>query len=181
MPRQFRLAFVRDEPKLLRMSLDQDLARIAEQEKALQFERFDARTAWEIGGLLRQAAEKRGASLALDITLSDQPVFFHLMAGATPNNASWIRRKKNTVLHFHRSSYGVGLQLERDRTDLTSKFGLSLSDYAVHGGGFPLTLQGTGVIGAITVSGLPQRDDHSLVVEVLATFLGRAPADLALV
>jgi len=37
-------------------------------------------------------------------------------------------------------------------------------DYATHGGGFPIFLVGTGCIGAITVSGLPERDDHMLVV-----------------
>jgi uncharacterized protein (UPF0303 family) len=36
------------------------------------------------------------------------------------------------------------------------------------------------VVGAITISGLPQREDHKMVVAVLADFLGKPLADLAL-
>ena len=46
-------------------------------------------------------------------------------------------------------------------------------DYAAHGGSFPITLRNMGCIGAITVSGLPQRQDHALVVAVLAEHLGQ--------
>lgn len=156
------------------MTLEQDLAKIALQEKTLRFEKFDEGSAWEIGCRLRAAAEKRGAVLAIDITLGERTVFACALAGTSPNNANWLRRKRNTVQHFHRSSYGFGLQLEQDKADLTSKFGLPLSDYAVHGGSFPIWVIGTGVVGAITVSGLPQREDHKIVVAVLAEFLGKS-------
>ncbi|MFT3868353.1 MAG: heme-degrading domain-containing protein [Nibricoccus sp.] len=162
------------------MNLELDLAKIALQEQTLCFEKFDEKIAWELGGLLRAAAEKRGAALAIDIFAGGHSVFTCALPGASPNNANWVRRKRNTVLHFHRSSYGLGLQLEREKTDLATKFGLSLADYAVHGGGFPLRLLGAGVIGAITVSGLPQREDHKLVVSVLAEFLGKSPSELKL-
>ncbi|MGM7668264.1 heme-binding protein [Microbacterium sp. A93] len=44
--------------------------------------------------------------------------------------------------------------------------------YAAHGGSFPATVSGTGVVGSITVSGLAQADDHALVVEALEQHLG---------
>jgi len=162
------------------MSIEQDLAKIAQQEQALRFEKFDEHTAWEIGTRLKAAAEKRGAVLAIDVTLAGQSVFSYMMSGTSPNNANWLRRKRNTVLHFRRSSYGFGLQLEHDKVDLAEKFGLSLSDYATHGGSFPVWILGTGVVGAITVSGLPQREDHKIVAEVLADFLQKAQPDLLL-
>jgi uncharacterized protein (UPF0303 family) len=143
----------------------------------LQFERFDSGVAWELGLLMREMALQRGAVIAFDMSLGAQTLFFHSMPGATPNNANWVRRKRNTVLHFHRSSYGLGLQLERDKVDFTAKFGLSLSDYALHGGGFPVRVAQIGVVGAVAISGLPQREDHELVVEVLARFLGKPLAD----
>ena len=38
------------------MNLERDLARIALQEERLQFQRFDAATAWTIGTRLREVA-----------------------------------------------------------------------------------------------------------------------------
>jgi uncharacterized protein (UPF0303 family) len=63
---------------------------------------------------------------------------------------------------------------------LQEKSGLELKDFAAHGGGFPILLEGTGCIGTITVSGLPQREDHALVIGVLQEYLGLAGEDLAL-
>jgi uncharacterized protein (UPF0303 family) len=43
-----------------------------------------------------------------------------------------------------------------------------------------LKVAGAGVIGSATVSGLPQRADHELVVEALCAELGRNYLELAL-
>jgi uncharacterized protein (UPF0303 family) len=153
--------------------LERDLARIAEQEQRLQFEGFDASVAWEIGQRLKAAAEARSGSVAIDITLHGQQLFYFAMPGTTPDNADWIRRKRNIVARFHRSSYAVGLSLRQQGTTLEAKMGLSAADYAAHGGGFPILLAGTGCIGSITVSGLPQRDDHELIVAVIEEHLRR--------
>ena len=157
------------------MDSERDLARIAEQEQRLRFERFDATVAWDIGLRLKAAAEARGAVVAIDISLHGQQLFFFAMPGTTPDNADWIRRKRNTVARFHRSSYAIGLSLQQQGTTLEAKTGLSPAEYATHGGSFPILLAGTGCIGAITVSGLPQREDHELVVAVVGEHLGRTP------
>ena len=102
------------------------------------------------------------------------------MAGATPDNVDWIRRKRNVVLRYHRSSYAIGLELQQSQTTLEERIAVSSRDYAPHGGCFPLNLKGTGCIGTITVSGLPQRLDHDMIVEVLAEFLGQPLDELAL-
>jgi uncharacterized protein (UPF0303 family) len=162
------------------MNLEQDLARIALQEERLQFDGFDATTAWTLGTRLRGVAEARGAAVAIDIQLHGQPLFFYAMPGTTPDNSDWIRRKRNVVLRYHRSSYAVGLRLEQQQTTLYEKVGLDPRDYAPHGGCFPLKLRGTGCIGTITVSGLPQREDHGLIVEVLAELLEQPLDELAL-
>ena len=102
------------------------------------------------------------------------------MPDTGPDTVDWVRRKRNVVLRYHRSSYAIGLQLERQQSTLTEQLGLDLRDYAPHGGGFPLLLRGTGCIGTIIVSGLPQRADHELIVEVLAELLEHPYAQLAL-
>jgi uncharacterized protein (UPF0303 family) len=84
------------------------------------------------------------------------------------------------MLRFQRSSYAVGLQLQQQQTTLEKQIGVDARDYAPHGGCFPLNLIGMGCIGTITISGLPQRQDHELVVEVLAELLGQPLDELAL-
>jgi uncharacterized protein (UPF0303 family) len=157
-----------------------NLSRIALQEQKLQFDYFDAAIAWEIGSRLKAAAEARSAAVAIDIQLHGQPLFFYATAGATPDNVDWIRRKRNVVLRYHRSSYAIGLELQQEQTTLEERIAVSARDYAPHGGCFPLNIKGTGCIGTITVSGLPQRLDHEMIVEVLAEFLGQPLDELAL-
>ena len=162
------------------MSVDQDLEKIVLQERLLRFKRFDSETAWAIGAALKAAAEKRRAAVAIDIQLNGHTLFSYAMAGTTPDNWDWIRRKRNVVQRYHRSSYAVGLKQERDRTSLDEQSGLDLKDYATHGGCFPIYLEGTGCVGTITVSGLPQREDHALVVSVLQEHLQVSDEDLGL-
>jgi uncharacterized protein (UPF0303 family) len=83
-------------------------------------------------------------------------------------------------MRYHRSSYAVGLKHERAGTTLQGTTGLDLRDYATHGGCFPINVFGTGCVGTITVSGLPQREDHALVVSVLQDYLQVSGEDLAL-
>ncbi len=162
------------------MNIDQDLERIALQEKRLQFKHFDSEVAWALGTALKAKAEKRQAAVAIDIQLHGYPLFSYAMAGTTPDNWDWIRRKRNLVMRYHRSSYAIGLKHERARTTLQSATGLDLKDYSTHGGCFPIFLAGTGCVGTITVSGLPQRDDHELVVSVLQEYLGLTGENMAL-
>ncbi len=162
------------------MTIEQDLERVALQEEQLRFPSFDANTAWTVGTRLRAVAEARGLAVAIDIQVNGHPLFFTAMPGTTPDNVDWIRRKRNVVLRFHRSSYAVGLRLRQQETSLTEQVGVDVRDYAPHGGCFPIKLHGTGCIGTITVSGLPQRADHGLIVEVLAELLGQPLEELAL-
>ena len=162
------------------MSIDLDLEKIALQEQLLRFKHFDSEVAWTVGSALKAAAEKRKVSIAIDIQLNGHTLFSHAMAGTAPDNWEWIRRKRNVVLRYHRSSYAIGLNHERERTTLHETSGLDLKDYATHGGCFPILLEGTGCVGTITVSGLPQREDHALVVSVLQDYLQMTGEDLAL-
>ena len=154
--------------------------RIALQESELRLPRLDAQVAWELGVLLRKMAEERGLSVVIDVRRFGQPLFYAALEGTAPDNAEWVRRKCNVVARFHRSSYAVGLKLKASNDTLTGQQGLPLGDFATHGGSFPLTVEGAGVVGSVTVSGLPQRADHELVVEALCGLLGRDYAELRL-
>ena len=157
-----------------------DLERIATQEKELKFEVFNHETAWRVGTRLRELAHARGLKVVIDVRRFGEPLFYTALEGTAPDNFDWVRRKSNVVQRFYRSSYALGLTLLRDKSDLLDKFGLSSADYMAHGGSFPLTVTNAGVIGSLTVSGLPQRADHELVVEALCTELNQNYAALAL-
>lgn len=154
------------------MGLTEDLAIIQEQERVLRFKAFDADTAWKLGNAMRRMLIERNAGGSIEIEIAGQVLFACATVGATPGQADWIRRKRNTVKRFARSSYQVGRTLERDGETMLARHGLELRDFAAHGGGFPLWVEGVGCIGTAIVSGLPQRDDHELVVAAVAEVLG---------
>jgi uncharacterized protein (UPF0303 family) len=163
--------------------LSKDLALLAHQEATLIFPAFDAETAWRLGLSLRELAIARGYSIVVDIRRfgqPHQPLFYTALAGTTPDNARWVQRKTNVVARFHRGSYQLGLYLKHNNTTLAEKYSLPDADYAAHGGSFPIHVAGAGIIGAVTVSGLPQREDHNLVVEALCNELHHDHAALRL-
>lgn len=162
------------------MSATDDLARIALQEQTLQFITFNENDAWRLGCSFRNAAATRNHPIVVDIRRFGEPLFFSALPGSTPDNVQWALRKGNVVARFHRSSYAMGLDLEQRKLTLADRFGLPLTEYAAHGGSFPLIVSGTGVIGSITVSGLPQREDHDFVVEMLCAHLQQGYSQLKL-
>ncbi|GAB7036625.1 MULTISPECIES: heme-degrading domain-containing protein [Catenuloplanes] len=151
---------------------DADLiARIEEQEERLRFDRFDNDDAWRLGVLLADTARERGLSVTIDIRRGGQQLFHAALPGTAPDNDRWIDRKVRVVERFQASSYLVGRRLAAKGRTLDAGQGVDPADYAAHGGAFPVHVRGTGVVGVVTVSGLPQADDHALVVDVLEAFL----------
>lgn len=161
-------------------TLDADLRRLAEQEQRLVLPQFDADTAWQIGERLRALARERGVAVTIEIRHGRDTVFLHAMPGTSPANADWARRKRNSVELLQQSSYRIGRALEKEGSTLEAKMGLPLRDHASHGGAVPVRVRGVGCVGVVTVSGLPQRDDHNLVIEVLAPLAGVDLAEVAL-
>jgi uncharacterized protein (UPF0303 family) len=160
--------------------LERDILRLAEQEERLRFERFDREAAWELGCRIRALCQSRGVSLAIEVRLARQSIFWCSMPGTSGVNEDWVRRKRNTVELFERSSYAVGRELERDTETLEAKMGLSRREFASFGGGFPILVAGVGCVGSVTVSGAPQRQDHELVIEALAAMCGVPLSDVVL-
>jgi uncharacterized protein (UPF0303 family) len=162
------------------VSIRDDLEKLALQEQALVLPRFDSEVAWRIGSTLRELAFKRNLGVVIDVRRFGQPLFYCALEGSTPNNPDWVRRKSNVVAQFFRSSYAVGLDLQQKKTDLMEKHGLPFSEFAAHGGSFPIRVENAGVVGSVTVSGLPQRDDHELAVEALCLETGQSYSSLRL-
>ena len=89
----------------------------------------------------------------IDVRRFGQPLFYAALAGTVPDNVDWVRRKSNVTARFLRSSYAIGLEMEAKQSNLFDRYGLAVSEYASHGGCFPLRVLQAGVIGSVTVPG----------------------------
>lgn len=144
---------------------------LKQQEQDIQFAHFSNDSALALGLALLEEARKRGKSVAIDITRGGQQLFHFAMAGTAIDNGEWIKRKNRVVQRFGHSSYYVGISLKNAGQTIEEKYLLPEREYAAHGGAFPLIIRNVGVVGTITVSGLPQQEDHELVVTTLKKFL----------
>ena len=156
--------------------VDRERQRVEAEERELVFERFTNDDALELGLLLVEKARARQLAIAIDVERGGQRLFHFAAAGTTPDNAAWIERKKNLVKRVFRSSYAVGLKLSAEGKTLSERLGIPAETFAAHGGCFPVSVKNAGCIGTVTVSGLPQKDDHDLVVEAIREFLERKRA-----
>ena len=150
---------------------DELLKELRQQEEDVQFASFSNDTALAVGMALVQAARDKGKAVTVDIARSGQQLFHFAMAGTSIDNGEWVKRKNRVVNRFGHSSYYMGIALKNADQTIEEKYLLPESEYAAHGGAFPLIIKGVGVVGTITVSGLPQREDHELVVSILKRFL----------
>jgi uncharacterized protein (UPF0303 family) len=161
------------------MSLEKDIAQIKLQEKRLQFTSLNEDEAWALGSLMRAKAVERNLPFVIDIRTGIRPLFYAALPGSTPENPDWVRRKVNTVYRFEAASYRVNLEYAARGAAFDMSRGIDAQTYAAAGGGFPIRIAGI-VVGVVTVSGVPQREDHNFVVECLADYLKVPYADVQL-
>lgn len=148
-----------------------DLAALLDQEERLQFTTFDNNVAWRLGVALVEAARTRGLPVTIDITRSTQQLFHAALPGTNADSDEWIVRKGRSVRRFGHSTYYTGRSYtDRGRLFENEPHWDHLL-HAAHGGGFPVLVRGVGLVGTIAVSGLPQDQDHELLVTVLEAFL----------
>ena len=152
-------------------STPQDLAELAAQEERLAFDRFDNATAWELGVTLVTAAQAAALPVVVSIVRGGQRLFQAALPGTSPDNDDWVERKSRVVLLFGHSSLYVGTEARMKGSTFEDRADLDHALYAAHGGSFPAIVRRVGVVGAITVSGLPQMDDHAFLVDQLTAFL----------
>lgn len=152
------------------------IGRILTEIDELQFRSFSKDDALELGFLLVELGRRRNHPIAIDITKGEQVLFHAALEGATPDNERWIRAKQRTASRYEVPSLLVGLRARAAGRRIEDNAWFDQQEFAAHGGSFPIYLRGTGAVGTVTVSGLPQKADHELVVEALTEFLGRRGA-----
>ena len=139
------------------------------QEEELQFTSFTNDDAWALGNALVAAAREEDLAVTIDVGRGEQRLFHSALEGTAADNDEWIERKNRVVRRFGHSSYYMGVS---EGEGFAERFLLDEREFAAHGGAFPVRVRGAGVVGTVTVSGLPQEEDHRLVVAVLRDFLG---------
>ena len=153
------------------MSSTELIDQIVAEETKLVFRSFNEADALDVGMALVAVARVEGAPVVIDIRTPDRTLFHAALPGASPDNDEWARRKSNTTLRYHKSSYAVGETMRQKGRTPGPDIGIDPLHYSAHGGSFPVRVIGTGVVAAITVSGLAQADDHAMIVKVLKGYL----------
>jgi uncharacterized protein (UPF0303 family) len=149
------------------------LSSLLAEEERLVFPSFDYQVGWDLGSALRAAALRENLPVAVLIRRNGQRIFHTALPGSSADNDAWLERKSAVVDRFGHSSFYVGCRARAEGdVDFNVSSRLDPEKFAAHGGAFPLRVMGSGCIGTIAVSGLPQVDDHRFVVEQLALFLG---------
>ena len=144
------------------------LAQCEQEEERLQFTSFSRADALALGLRLVEDAKAFPDPVAVEITVNGLVVFRYFPDGARLDSELWLARKRRSVELMDMSSLHFLAWLEANGETLESRK-LPVDDYAAGGGGFPIRVRGTGMIGSVCVSGLPDhRDDHRLVTGALA-------------
>lgn len=147
---------------------------LRDEEAELQFDEFTNDTALALGLAIVAIAKAERLAITIDIARHGQQLFHCAMPGTSADNDAWVERKKRVVARFSKSSWHVGTICRAQGVTFEDKYRLDRDLFAASGGGFPVTVRRVGVVGTIAVSGLPQAEDHALIVRVLRGFLASA-------
>ena len=149
------------------------LDQLLDQERRLQFERFDFETAFALGIALVERGRRESLPITVDVTRAMQQLFHAALPGTSADNDQWVRRKNAVVYRFGHSSFYIGTLLRQSGQTIEQKFLVDPLEYAAHGGAFPIVVKNVGLVGTATVSGLPQAEDHRIVVEAIEAALAK--------
>ncbi len=142
------------------------------EEAKYVFTQFNAKMALEMGNFIANKAINEQLQLCCEIFVNGRLMFHFVSDSCNPDNDNWLRKKRNTVLMFHHSSKYTRGKFDGDTFAFTQKFGISPAEYTAYEGGFPITVKGAGVIGALCVSGLAQEQDHQLAIDAIKLVTG---------
>lgn len=144
----------------------EDLKILEAQEQALAFRYFDRDTAKELGETIVQIDAGFDEPVAILITSEPdgEVLFSHIMEGKSERNIGFALRKRNALLlHGHSSEWEAVRKL-------------AAGEEIVHGtcaytaGAFPVKVNGE-LRASISVSGLHEGQDHTLLLAAIAEYL----------
>jgi uncharacterized protein (UPF0303 family) len=147
-----------------------DITELEAEYAGLTLPQFDELAALRLGQILVDLALAEKLPVVIDIRTADRTLFHAGLPGSAPLNDRWARRKTNSALMFQLPSLLIGRRNAAKEESL-ARHGLPPEDYAEAGGAVPIKVAGVGVVAVATVSGLPQVEDHKLVVRGIRALL----------
>ncbi len=144
-------------------------AQLTSQAEQLEFASFSAADSLDLGELALSVARSRDLPIAIEVWHTGRLIFKAALPRTSAENDDWLRRKKNVTEKFDDSTMAVRVRHEERGLDFNSATLLPLDDYAAHGGGWPIKTVDNGAVGFFGISGLPQVEDHELIIECLET------------
>ena len=130
------------------------------------FEHFTELDAHTLGESMRAEALELELPIVIDIRAGDTPLYAVMLPGATAENFDWARRKRNLANLTKQDTWSHG-QRRLEGHDILDELGLDVRDYASHGGCIPVFLADSVLVATVTVSGLPQKEDHEFALKHL--------------
>ena len=134
--------------------MDDILKQLIQEEQELQFANFNETSAWQIGSQMVEHAMRENLPITIDIRRGQQQLFHASMPGTAADNDEWVKRKVRLVNRFGHSSFYMGQMLKSKGKTIEQSYLISESEFAAHGGCFPIIVKGTGMVGSITVLSL---------------------------
>lgn len=132
----------------------------------LELASFDDRAALRLGQILVDLALAEDLPVVIDIRTANRTLFHAGLPGSAALNDLWARRKSNVALMFNLPSLLIGRR-NKAKGETLDRHGLPGTEYADSGGAVPIRVRGVGLVAVATVSGLPQLEDHKLVVRAI--------------
>jgi uncharacterized protein (UPF0303 family) len=145
---------------------------LLDEEQILKLPSLTNNDAIEIGQIAVTLGSQRKLPIAIEVRIAEWIIFHASLEGSKPENDWWINRKVAVVMLNQHSTMFERVSAEELGVDWHRENGVTDETHAIHGGAIPL-ITDDGFKGILTISGLPQVEDHLLAVEVLTEFLAR--------
>ena len=150
---------------------------LLKEEKILKLSSLTNTDAIEIGEIATTLGNQRKVPIAIQVRIGDWIVFHASLEGSKPENDRWINRKVAVVMLKQHSTMYERVSAEERGVDWHKDNNVQDETHAIHGGALPL-ITDEGFRGILSISGLPQVEDHLFAVEVLTEFLARKGEEL---
>jgi len=145
---------------------------LLEEEEVLKLASLTNNDALEIGEIATTIGKQRKLPVAIEVRIGEWVVFHASLEGSKPENDWWIGKKSRVVMMKQHSTMYERVLAEELGIDWYKENKVGDDTHAIHGGALPL-ITPSGFAGILTISGLPQVEDHLFAIEVLTEFLAR--------